>query len=40
MKTNIRYSIVDVLFWLAGFSASLMCMIVLLSDIDTSNSYI
>lgn len=40
MKTNIRYSIVDVLFWLAGFSVSLMCMIVLLSDIDTGNSYI
>ena len=34
MKTNIKYSIVQLLFWLLGFSISLIGFIVLLTDIN------
>ena len=34
VKTNIRYSIINVFFWICGFSISLIGVLVLLFDVD------
>ena len=37
MKTNIRHSIIGILFWSAGLSASLWGLVVLISDSQTTS---